>query len=376
MRATQSTGSTPACESAIDLNEVLFIRRVLNWFDGHGRKDLPWQQTRDPYRVWVSEIMLQQTQVATVIPYFQRFLQSFPNLDALAGASIDEVLHHWSGLGYYARARNLHRCALTIVKDFQGYFPTSQADLESLPGIGRSTAAAIRSLACGQHAAILDGNVKRVLARHFAIEGWPGKRVVLNQLWALSEALTPKKHCGEYNQAMMDLGSLVCTRGKPSCRQCPLVDSCTAYEQGNPSAYPQARPRRELPVKTAQMVILTDDAGAVLLEQRPPTGVWGGLWSLPECPPDMPLSTWCRQYLSIDIGWEQELPMRRHSFTHFHLEISPVRVWVKNPNQYLMDAGNRVWYNLSQPDSRGLAAPVKRILQELASDDESTTEAP
>ena len=223
----------------------------MGWFEQNGRKDLPWQHPRDPYRVWVSEIMLQQTQVATVIPYFERFLGSFPDLDALAGASLDDVLHHWSGLGYYARARNLHRCAISIVENYEGRFPCDQTALESLPGIGRSTAGAIRSLACGQPAAILDGNVKRVLARHYAIEGWPGKSHVQKRLWEVSEKLTPEKQCADYNQAMMDLGSMVCSRGRPACHQCPLSTTCLAFAQGNPSAYPHSKPRRELPVKQA-----------------------------------------------------------------------------------------------------------------------------
>ncbi|MCU7842475.1 MAG: A/G-specific adenine glycosylase [Candidatus Thiodiazotropha sp. (ex Monitilora ramsayi)] len=351
-----------------------FARRVLGWFEQYGRKDLPWQHPRDPYRVWVSEIMLQQTQVATVIPYFERFLGAFPDLDTLANASLDDVLHHWSGLGYYARARNLHRCAISIAEDFDSQFPCDQTTLESLPGIGRSTAGAIRSLACGQPAAILDGNVKRVLARHYAIEGWPGKSRVQKRLWDISERLTPEKQCAEYNQAMMDIGSMVCSRGRPACHQCPLQATCLAFAQGNPTAYPQSKPRRELPVKQACMVIVLNDRGEVLLEQRPPSGIWGGLWSLPECPPDIPLNRWCSRYLSVEVDRQQLMSERRHSFTHFHLDITPVRVRIKNPRYSLMDEGNRVWYNLTQPDSRGLAAPVKRILQELEIDDETTWE--
>jgi A/G-specific adenine glycosylase len=320
--------------------------------------------------------MLQQTQVATVIPYFERFVGSFPDLSALADASLDEVLHHWSGLGYYARARNLHRCAIAVTQDFAGDFPCDQAELESLPGIGRSTAGAIRSLGCAKPAAILDGNVKRVLCRHFAIAGWPGKSGVQRHLWQISEELTPERDCASYNQAMMDIGSMVCSRGRPDCAQCPLNKSCLAFAQGNVSAYPAAKPRKQLPVKQTRMLILRDEEGGVLLEQRPPSGIWGGLWSLPECPPDESLSTWCQRYLGHEVDGERPLSRRRHSFTHFHLDILPIRLALKNPSHRLMDAGNRVWYNLRQPDSRGLAAPVKRILQELQIDPENNTEAP
>ncbi len=319
--------------------------------------------------------MLQQTQVATVIPYFERFMGSFPDLASLADASLDEVLHHWSGLGYYARARNLHRCANVVLQDFAGAFPCDQTELESLPGIGRSTAGAIRSLGCGKPAAILDGNVKRVLCRHFAIEGWPGKSDVLRRLWQISEQLTPDRECASYNQAMMDIGSMVCSRGRPDCQNCPLSETCLAFAQGNVSAYPAAKPRKQLPVKQTRMLILRDEEGGVLLEQRPPSGIWGGLWSLPECPPDETLSDWCQRHLRFEMESEQALPRRRHSFTHFHLDILPIRLALKNPSHCLMDAGNRVWYNLRQPDSRGLAAPVKRILQELQIDPENNTEA-
>ena len=350
-----------------------FARRVLRWYDRHGRKSLPWQGG-DAYRVWVSEIMLQQTQVATVIPYFERFMAAFPDLERLARAPLDEVLHHWSGLGYYARARNLHRAAQQVSDEFRGWFPETFEAVAGLPGIGRSTAGAILSLACGQHHPILDGNVKRVLARCFAVDGWPGGQAALKRLWSLSEALTPATRTADYTQAIMDLGSLVCTRGKPACGDCPLHGVCQAQAQGNPTAYPQARPRKALPVKSTRMLILGDGSGGVLLERRPPSGIWGGLWSLPECPPEETVAGWCRRVLGVEIGCTRDLPQRRHSFTHFHLEITPVRVRVKNPNRYLMDAGSRVWYNLSQPDSRGLAAPVARILRELASDPETTRE--
>jgi A/G-specific adenine glycosylase len=343
-----------------------FAARVLAWFDRYGRKDLPWQQPRDAYRVWVSEIMLQQTQVATVIPYFQRFVARFPDLEALATSPLDEVLHHWSGLGYYARARNLHRCAQTIKLHHQGSFPREQHELEALPGIGRSTAGAIRSLGQGQPAAILDGNVKRVLARCFTIEGWSGSSAVLNRLWALSESLTPEQRCDDYNQAMMDLGSLVCSRSRPACGHCPLETLCQASRQGNPAAYPMRKPKKGLPLKATRMVILVDRKGRILLERRPPSGIWGGLWSLPECPPEAALEQWCRERMGFEIGPRHSLPVRRHTFSHFRLDIEPIRVQIKNPTHRVMDGEVWVWYNLSQPDNRGLAAPIARILQELA----------
>lgn len=342
-----------------------FAGRVLTWFDRHGRKDLPWQRRRDPYRIWISEIMLQQTQVTTVIPYYQRFLEAFPDLGTLAGAPLDAVLHHWSGLGYYARARNLHRCAIFLEQEFDGVFPADQGVLESLPGIGRSTAGAIRSLAFGRRAAILDGNVKRVLARCFAVAGWPGESAVLNRLWTLSESLTPRRRCAAYNQAMMDLGSLVCTRGRPACLGCPLSEECLALAQGNPGAYPGAKPRKEKPVKAVRMVILRNGAGEILLEQRPPSGIWGGLWGLPEAPHRGDLNDWCLRHLGAGVSGERRLPERRHSFSHFHLRIEPVEVTLKNPGRRVMDSSAWVWYNPTKPDSLGVAAPVARILREL-----------
>jgi A/G-specific adenine glycosylase len=347
---------------------------VLAWFDQHGRKDLPWQQPREPYRVWISEIMLQQTQVATVIPYFERFMARFPDLQSLAQAPIDEVLHHWSGLGYYARARNLHRCAREVLDNHGGALPQAQSELEGLPGIGRSTAGAICSLGHGQTASILDGNVKRVLARCYAVEGWPGSSAVLKRLWALSDALTPTERCADYNQAMMDLGAMVCTRSRPACLTCPLASDCQALAQGNPAAYPGAKPKKRIPVKATRMMILRDTEGRILLQRRPPSGIWGGLWSLPECPLEADVDQWCLEQIGCRIGRQQPLSKRRHTFSHFHLDIQPIRAPVKNPNRRVMDGDEWVWYNLSQPDNRGLAAPIARILQEMAGEDPSNGE--
>ena len=341
-----------------------FASRVLAWFEHHGRKDLPWQQ-RDTYAVWISEIMLQQTQVTTVIPYYQRFMARFPTLTVLARAELDEVLHHWSGLGYYARARNLHQAACQVQEHYGSRLPEQIDQLQALPGIGRSTAGAILSLVLGQPHPILDGNVKRVLARHFAVEGWPGQVTVLRRLWSLSEQLTPQQDTAAYNQAMMDLGSLLCRRGIPDCAQCPLSGSCQARVQGRQNLLPTSKPSKRLPVKSGYLLILRNPDGEVLLERRPPSGIWGGLWSLPECPADQPPVRWCRETLACDPLSVTPLASRRHTFSHFHFDITPLEIRVNNPNNQVMDADSQVWYKLADPDVRGLAAPVARILDEL-----------
>lgn len=344
-----------------------FASRVLAWFSGHGRKDLPWQQDPTPYRVWVSEIMLQQTQVGTVIPYFQRFTGRFPDLATLAEASLDEVLHRWSGLGYYARARNLQRAAQVIRDCHQGRFPLDLDQVQALPGIGRSTAGAILSLAAGQSHAILDGNVKRVLTRCFAVPGWPGETRVSKRLWELAERLTPQAQTSEYNQAMMDLGATLCTRARPECARCPLSDACVAHLQGNATAYPAPKPRRPLPVRSTHMLLIHNTRGEILLERRPPAGIWGGLWSLPECPTHQNLADWCQTQLGVKQKEARHWPSRRHTFSHFHLDILPVDIPVQERDTAVMDENRRVWYNLGQPDDRGLAAPVARLLSELNS---------
>ncbi|MEN8180789.1 MAG: A/G-specific adenine glycosylase [Pseudomonadota bacterium] len=342
-----------------------FTSAVLVWYEQHGRKDLPWQQDRDPYAIWVSEIMLQQTQVATVIPYYLRFMERFPRLLELADAELDEVLHHWSGLGYYARARNLHAAAQRVRDQYGGVFPEAFECLQSLPGIGRSTAGAILSFAWGQPHPILDGNVKRVLARHFAVEGWPGKSLILKRLWELSESLTPKTNTSAYNQAMMDLGALICRRGAPLCSDCPVTASCQAHAVGREQELPTPKPRKTLPVKSSYLLVLRDQAGSVLLEQRPPVGIWGGLWSFPECPMDSDPIDWCQGKLAFKPADVTRLPMRRHTFSHFHFDMTPLEILVKNPNNRVMDDGAWVWYKLAKPDARGMAAPVLRILDEL-----------
>ena len=259
-----------------------FASRLLNWFDTHGRKDLPWQNPATPYRVWLSEIMLQQTQVATVIPYFERFVQHFPNVVMLAAARQDDVLSLWSGLGYYARARNLHRAARQLIEQYAGDFPDTLELVQALPGIGRSTAGAILSLSRGAPHAILDGNVKRVLARYHAVDGWPGKAAVARRLWQLAEFALPGERAGAYNQAMMDLGATLCTRARPRCGACPVQAGCAAFATQSPERYPGRRDRQPLPVRETCMLVLRDSRQAVLLERRPESGRWGSLWSFPE----------------------------------------------------------------------------------------------
>ena len=338
---------------------------LLHWFDRHGRKDLPWQTVRDPYRIWVSEIMLQQTQVATVIPYYYRFLERFPDIASLARASQDEVLHLWTGLGYYARGRNLHKAAQAIVSDHGGKFPADLTTVCTLPGIGRSTGSAILAFAYGQRHPILDGNVKRVLTRYHALDGWPGRRDVELNLWRLAEQHTPTTRIQDYTQAIMDLGATLCRRSQPQCARCPLAATCRAHAQGNAVAYPTRKPRKALPQKYTSMIMIRDPRGHVLLQQRPPAGIWGGLWGFPECAPDNDAGAWCRETLGIAVAAEAPWPNLRHSFTHFHLHITPIPARLLGASGKIMEPEGAVWYNLSLPDARGLAAPVKNLLEQL-----------
>jgi len=340
-----------------------FSTRVLAWYRRHGRKDLPWQQP-DPYAVWISEIMLQQTQVNTVIPYYQRFMASFPTVADLAAADQDQVLHHWSGLGYYARARNLHRAARQIVEAHDGEFPREFEQVLALPGIGESTAGAILSLALGQKHAILDGNVKRVLARVFRVEGWPGHSRVRKELWCIARQLTPDQEVAAYNQAMMDLGATVCTRGRPACDICPLKTLCEARRHDCVGDYPGRRPRRNLPERSVRMLMVCNERGEVLLEKRPSTGLWGGLWSFPELDTDADLAQWLARE-----AWTprsiRNLEPRRHSFSHFHLWIHPRLILLKKGGCRVLDGDALVWYNPREDQMRGLSAPVRQLLREL-----------
>jgi A/G-specific adenine glycosylase len=342
-----------------------FSQALLTWFIGHGRHDLPWQRDVTPYRVWVSEIMLQQTQVAVVVPYFERFMHRFADVAALASASEDEVLRHWSGLGYYARARHLHRAAKMVVDDHGGRFPDRLEQVQALPGVGRSTAGAILSLALGQRHPILDGNCKRVLARCFAISGWPGSSAVATRLWALAEALTPARDVAAFNQAMMDLGATLCTRAGPSCERCPLSDRCLALAQGCVHAYPAPKPRKRLPVRNVQVVLILDALGRVMLQRRPPSGIWGGLWTPPELGADDDVPAWCLAQLGVGVTQLEMLPMRRHTFSHFHLEMQPVAVRLSQPSRRVADGQDAEWADPTSPDALGLPAPIRRLLAEL-----------
>jgi len=333
---------------------------ILNWHDQYGRHDLPWQNTTDAYRIWVSEIMLQQTQVATVIPYYQRFMQSFANVNAVAKADVDQVLHHWTCLGYYARARNLHKAAKTIVELHKGIFPTDYEQVLALPGIGPSTAGAILAFSTGQRFAILDGNVKRVLSRVYEVEGWYGKKAVEKQLWQLAEDNTPHKKIEQYTQAIMDFGATLCTRSKPNCDQCPLQKSCGAFANDRTKELPHSKPKTIKPVKQTVMLLIQNEQGDVLLQRRPPAGIWGGLWCPPET--DKPSNA---QVDGRNIKVKKELNIFRHTFSHYHLDIQPVLAQLSEANDMIAESEQRVWYKLNSPQAIGLAAPVKALLEQI-----------
>ncbi|MEE4661220.1 MAG: A/G-specific adenine glycosylase [Halieaceae bacterium] len=345
-----------------------FQQQVLNWFDRHGRHDLPWQHPRTPYRVWLSEIMLQQTQVKTVIPYFERFTHRFPDVSSLAAADEDEVLHLWTGLGYYARARNLLKCARAVCEHYNGEFPASIEALEALPGIGRSTAGAIVSQAFGQPAAVLDGNIKRVLARFAAIPGWPGETAVHRQLWSLAESLAPTQRCADFTQAMMDLGATVCTRTRPACSLCPLQTDCAALAENRQTEFPGRKPKKALPVKSTVMLLCVNAEGAVLLERRPSQGLWGGLWSLPEVNRPEDATRLCLDRFQCEPAATTLWDPLRHSFSHFHLDISPLHLQLPAVPGDIMEADSALWYNVHSPERVGLAAPVARLLKLLESE--------
>ncbi|MDV7022731.1 A/G-specific adenine glycosylase [Atlantibacter subterranea] len=339
-----------------------FSHQVLDWYDKYGRKTLPWQIEKTPYKVWLSEVMLQQTQVATVIPYFTRFMARFPGVTDLANAPLDEVLHLWTGLGYYARARNLHKAAKMVAEQYGGVFPQTFDDVAALPGVGRSTAGAILSLSLGQHFPILDGNVKRVLARCYAVEGWPGKKEVEKKLWSLSEAVTPAKGVERFNQAMMDLGAMVCTRSRPKCEICPLQLGCVAYATQSWARYPGKKPKQVLPEKVGYFLLMQQD-NTVRLTQRPPVGLWGGLFCFPQFDSEQSLREWLAKR-NIKADTLTQLNAFRHTFSHFHLDIIPM--WLSVSSQAsCVEEESALWYNLAQPPSVGLAAPVERLLQQL-----------
>lgn len=350
---------------------------MVTWYHHQGRKHLPWQQNKTPYSVWVSEIMLQQTQVATVIPYYQRFMESFPTIEALANADEDNVLHHWTGLGYYARARNLHKSAQLIDSEYNGVFPENIEQVIALPGIGRSTAGAILSLSLNQHHPILDGNVKRVLARSYLVEGYNGLAKFDKALWLLSETLTPATDTGIYTQAMMDLGATVCTRSKPTCEICPINTSCLAMASTQQADFPQKKPKKKIPEKNTIMVIpriTTSTSDTVLMEKRPPTGIWGGLWCFYEVSDKSEIASLLQSLglqSSTKQGSQQELTTFRHTFSHFHLDISPIIIdctQIKNAtksqinSQEVSEPRKQKWYDLRSEANVGLAASTKKLI--------------
>jgi A/G-specific adenine glycosylase len=342
-----------------------FSADVIRWQKTHGRHALPWQNTRDAYRIWLSEIMLQQTQVAAVIPYYQRFLERFPDVAALADAPTEDVMAHWSGLGYYSRARNLHRCAQRVVAEHGGVFPADPALLADLPGIGRSTAAAISAFAYGTRAAIMDGNVKRVFCRVFGVEGYPGAKPVEDQLWRRAEALLPEQDMQSYTQGLMDLGATLCTRSRPACQRCPLAHRCVAFETGRTAELPVRKTRKAVPERHIAMLVVVDD-GHVLLEQRPGAGIWGGLLSLPEVAVDDDQAHGIAQAVAPFglLASHQKLQPFSHGFTHFKLHVAPYRVALAQRHPMAAQAGH-VWYPADRLAQAPLPAPVKKLLVAL-----------
>ena len=344
-----------------------FAARMLDWSGRHGRKDLPWQNPRDPYRVWVSEIMLQQTQVRTVVDYFERFMARYPDVIGLADAPLDDVLYLWSGLGYYARARNLHRSAVLVRDEHGGEMPDDLATLVSLPGIGRSTAGAVLALSRDERHPILDGNVKRVLCRYHGINDWPGRSEVQRELWTLAEQHTPNERVADYTQAIMDLGATVCTRTAPRCGACPLAIECVANVEDRQGELPARRARPALPHRETVFVIARNADGEVMLEQRPPAGIWGGLWSFPECARDDDVSAFCTDRLGYDARHLTRLPPVKHGFTHYRLTIHPVLADVQPATKPrgMVEERQSLWYNPCSPARIGLAAPVSELLGKL-----------
>lgn len=341
------------------IGEKSFSGRIIAWQRREGRHDLPWQNTRDAYRIWLSEIMLQQTQVGTVIPYYARFLERFPTVGALAQAPVESVLELWAGLGYYARARNLHRCAEVVVADFSGQFPRDPQAMAGLPGIGRSTAAAICAFAFGIRAAILDGNVKRVLARCFGIEGFPGASKTEKEMWALAESLLPARDIEAYTQGVMDLGATLCSRGKPACSGCPMREICIAHREGRQDELPAGKPGKVLPERDSDVLVLTDGR-RLLLERRPPAGIWGGLLALPECGAEGAEAFAGRHGCRLlDM---RELPVLRHAFSHFRLNIRARLCHVEATARQAGEPGWE-WIGIEEIETAALPAPARKLLR-------------
>jgi len=339
-----------------------FSQRIIEWQRQHGRHGLPWQGV-DAYRVWLSEVMLQQTQVATVLPYYQRFVARFPDIATLAAASEDDVLVHWSGLGYYSRARNLHRAAQLVMQQHGGKFPQHFEDILELPGIGRSTAAAISAFVFHQRRAILDGNVKRVLARYCAIEGYTGEKKIEEQLWLQAEALLPESDVASYTQGLMDLGALLCTRSKAQCTLCPLHSNCIAYQRGLVAQLPTPRPRKRMPEKNSTFLLLLHGSD-ILLEKRPGSGIWGGLWCPPQLDVGQDVNAHCMQQFNVDTGQGLALPVFTHTFSHFKLHITPLYLEVVQKPSQTQERG-RAWLNIEDALQAAIPAAVRKILRVL-----------
>lgn len=344
-----------------------FTRKLLAWHKIKGRKNLPWQENRTAYRVWVSEIMLQQTQVKTVIPYYVNFTKKFPDVKTLADASLDSVLASWAGLGYYTRARNLHKTAIIIQNDYHGKFPSELEKMIELPGIGRSTASAILAFSEKQALTILDGNVKRVLARLHAVPGWPGKPDVEKKLWKLAEAYTPtSRYIVDYTQAIMDLGATLCTRSKPNCIDCPASNECIAFSKNETTLYPNPSPKKSLPTKRTFFLLLKNQNGEILLERRPEAGIWGGLWSFPETEtPNLPFH-YLNNFGLSNKNETQTLDTIKHTFSHFKLIATPIQHLVKSTNTRAMSNTAILWHNPKNPLPKGVPAPIKKLLTQLA----------
>lgn len=347
-----------------------FSQSLLKWFDHHGRKSLPWQKTRDPYHIWIAEIMLQQTQVETVISYYQKFMAKFPNIDTLANAEAEAVMTYWAGLGYYARARNLHRAAQQIRDQHDGTFPSSLEQVMALPGIGRSTAGAILAFSQNARHPILDGNVKRVLTRYFAITGYPATKAVENRLWQLAEEIMPNKRVADYTQAIMDFGATFCTRSRPACSKCPISHQCLAFLQGNPTSYPTPKPKVPRPHRQSRMLLISNSNAEYLLIKRPPSGIWGGLWVFPELSNvEQDVQHWCEKELGIAVKSGENMALVNHSFTHFELEIQPIQCTV-NPVatgfvESIMDTDLYLWYNPLSNTAIAIPTAIKKIFNHL-----------
>ena len=347
------------------MKQIPFATRVVAWQKRHGRHDLPWQNTRDPYRIWLSEIMLQQTQVATVIPYFARFLAKFPTLDDLANASEDEVLALWSGLGYYSRGRNLLRAAQIMAEKFAGEFPKAFDDILSLPGAGQSTAGAISVFAFGERQAILDGNVKRLFARHFGIAGFPGDKKVESKLWEVANEALPKLDIEAYTQGLMDLGATVCLRSRPLCLTCPVENTCAAKREGRIQELPTPRPKKNIPEKSTTMLMIFHE-GEVLLEKRPPTGVWAGMWCFPELENGASPRDACRERYGLETKSLKPWSILLHGFTHFKLSITPQPITVQKKLSRAAEPGI-VWLSVDEALSAAIPKAVRELLIKLQS---------